>query len=258
MHARRRWRPETGFASVRPMTGLRALHPLKGERDFEWRGGNPTRVEALTDMVFAFALTLLVVSNAPPSSFAELQEQLWGFPGFAAAFAILLIIWHAHYILFRRYALEDGWITVLNAGLLFIILFFVYPLKYLATMFSQFVRSVAEGAPEAPFTFEEAEGALLTMSAGYAAVFLMFFLLYAHALSRADALDLSERERQLTRFACYQQIVHVFVSSVCIVGVMLAPAPWSTLSGFSYGLIGPLIFLGGMFLAPKKGPKPGM
>ncbi len=47
------------------MTDLRALHTLEGERDFEWRGGNQTRVEALTDMMFAFALTLPVVSNAP-------------------------------------------------------------------------------------------------------------------------------------------------------------------------------------------------
>ena len=70
------------------MTGPRSFHPLKGERDFEWRGGNPTRVEALTDMVFAFALTLLVVSNSPPNSFAELIDLLWGFPGFAVAFAI--------------------------------------------------------------------------------------------------------------------------------------------------------------------------
>lgn len=240
------------------MTALRAFHPLKGERDFEWRGGNPTRVEALTDMVFAFALTLLVVSNSPPVSFADLQEQLWGFPGFAAAFAILLLIWHSHDILFRRYALEDGWITALNAGLLFLILFFVYPLKYLATMLSRFVRSVAEGTPRPPFTFEEAEGALLTMSAGYAAVFVMFFFLYAHALNKADALDLSARERQLTRFACYQQIVHVFVASLCIACVLLLPAPWSSMSGFVYGLIGPLIFLGGVIFAPAPKKRPAL
>lgn len=244
------------------MTGLRALHPLKGEPGFEWRGGNPTRVEALTDMVFAFALTLLVVSNSPPSSFSELQDQLWGFPGFAAAFAILLLIWHSHYILFRRYALEDGWTTVLNAGLLFLILFFVYPLKYLATMLSQFLRSLAEGAPRPPFSFEEAEASLLILSAGYAAVFLMFFALYAHALSKANVLQLTERERQLTRFACYQQIVHVTVASLCMVLVLASPPQLSPLSGFVYSFIGPLIFLGGVFLAPSdkksKGPKPGM
>jgi len=88
---------------------IRDLHPLKGEREFQWRGGDPTRVEALSDMVFAFALTLLVVSSAPPQSFAELTQQLWGFPGFTVAFAMLLSLWHAHYIFFRRYALEDIW-----------------------------------------------------------------------------------------------------------------------------------------------------
>lgn len=242
------------------MVGIRDLHPLKGERDFHWRGGSPTRVEALTDMVFAFALTLLVVSSSPPSSFAELRDQLWGFPGFAAAFAILLLIWHSHYILFRRYALEDGWIATLNAGLLFLILFFVYPLKYLATMFSEFVRSVAEGAPRPPFTFEEAEASLLILSAGYAAVFLMFLALYAHALSKAEALELTERERQLTRFACYQQVVHMFAASLCIALVLLAPPRLAPFSGFVYGFIGPLIFLGGAILAPtpKKRPTSGM
>jgi hypothetical protein len=56
------------------MGSVRSLHPLKGEADFRWRGGDPTRVEALTDMVFAFALTLLVVSNAPPASFPQLRR----------------------------------------------------------------------------------------------------------------------------------------------------------------------------------------
>lgn len=242
------------------MTGPRALHPLKGERHFEWRGGNPTRVEALTDMVFAFALTLLVVSNSPPNSLAELTDLLWGFPGFAAAFAILLLIWHSHYILFRRYALEDGWTTVLNAGLLFLILFFVYPLKFLATMLSEFIRSFAEGAPRPPFSFAEAEVALTILSIGYAAVFLMFFLLYLRALNRADALELSVRERQLTRFAVYEHGVHVAIGVLVVIGVALIPRPWATFSGFLYCLIGPLIFIGGVVLVPepKKSPKPGM
>ncbi|MGD9981225.1 MAG: TMEM175 family protein [Hyphomonadaceae bacterium] len=239
---------------------IRDLHPMAGERDFRWRGGSPTRVEALSDMVFAFALTLLVVSNAPPASFAELGEQLWGFPGFAAAFAILLIVWHSHYIFFRRYALEDGWTTTLNAALLFIILFFVFPLKYLATMLSAFVRSVAEERPEAPFTFQEAEYSLAFMSIGYAAVFLMFFALYAHALSKSEALDLDQRERQLTRFALWQQGVHVAVGVAAAVAALTMPRPWSTFAGFIYGLIGPLIFLGGVLLAPqpKRGPAPSM
>jgi len=232
------------------MRGVRDLHPLKGERDFRWRGGDPTRVEALSDMVFAFALTLLVVSSAPPSSFAELTDLLWGFPGFAAAFAMLLLLWHSHYILFRRYALEDGWTTTLNAGLLFLILFYVYPLKYLATMLSAFLRSVAEGAPQAPLTLFEARDALIVASAGYAAVFVMFWALYAHANSKADQLELSERERQFTRFSCWQAAVHVMVGASVVLAAALIPLPWSAFAGFIYFFIGPLIFIGGVFLVP--------
>lgn len=236
------------------------MHPLKGEAEFAWRGDSPTRVEALSDMVFAFALTLLVVSSAPPASFAELGAQLWGFPGFAAAFAILLVIWHAHYIFFRRYALEDVWTTTLNAALLFLILFFVYPLKYLATMLSQFVRTLAEGRPRAPFTYEEAEIGLALMSVAYAAVFAMFLALYLHALAKADALELTERERQFTRLACWEQGVHVAIGALVASCALLLSAPWAALSGFLFCLIGPLIFIGGLLFVPRarKAPRPSM
>jgi len=33
-----------------------------GETDFRWRGGGVSRIEALSDAVFALALTLIVVS----------------------------------------------------------------------------------------------------------------------------------------------------------------------------------------------------
>ncbi len=242
------------------MTGLRTLHPLKGEPDFEWRGGNPTRVEALTDMVFAFALTLLVVSNAPPGSFGELRELLWGFPGFAAAFAILLLLWHSHYIFFRRYALQDGWTTTLNAALLFLILFFVYPLKYLATMLSEWLRSLFAGAPYPPMSVEEGRDALIILSGGYAAVFLMLFALYAHALRNGDRLELSRRERQLTRFAKWQHGVHVLVGLLVIACASVLPTRWAAFAGFGYFLIGPLVMLAGVLIAPspKPGPRPSM
>jgi uncharacterized membrane protein len=239
---------------------IREFHPLKGEREFRWRGANPTRVEALSDMVFAFALTLLVVSNAPPASFGDLTELLWGFPGFTAAFAMLLMIWNMHYIFFRRYALEDGWTTTLNAGLLFLILFFVYPLKYLATMLSAFVQSLVKGAPQAPLSLYDAQGSLIVLSAAYAAVFVMFYALYSHALKKADQLELSERERQFTRFACWQNFVHAAVGIAAAIGAWLIPLPWSPFAGFIYFFIGPLILIGGLIFVPttKPQPKPGL
>lgn len=224
---------------------------IAGEAEFRWRGGAATRVEALSDLVFAFALTLLVVSSTPPSSFSELTDLLWGFPGFALAFTMLLLIWGAHYVFFRRYALMDARTVALNAALLFLILFFIYPLKYLATMFSAFVRSVAEGAPAAPFTVAEAQQALVLMSVAYAGVFLLFTALYAHALSRAEALGLDPRERALTRFSTIEQLIHVVVAAVACALALALPVMWAPYAGFLFFLIGPAIFIAGAVLVPS-------
>lgn len=222
---------------------LRAAHPIKGEPGFRWRGGDSSRLEALSDMVFAFALTLLVVSSAPPASFGELVDQLWGFPGFAAAFTILLLIWHAHYIFFRRYALEGGAVMALNAALLFLILFFVYPLKYMATMLSSFARSLAEGAPRPPFSLNEAADALVIFSIGYAAVFAMFAALYALAGLRAGRLELTAEELARTRRSTAEQMVHVGLALATAIAASLLPVSAAPFAGFIYFLVAPLTIL---------------
>jgi uncharacterized membrane protein len=230
---------------------VRDLHPLRGEPDFRWRGGDPSRTEALSDMVFAFALTLLVVSTEPPGTFSDLRDQLWGFPGFAAAFIMLLVVWHAHYIFFRRYGLADGWTTALNAALLFLILFFVYPLKYLATMLSRFAESVAIGSPVAPMSLGDAQGALVLLSVAYAAVFAVFVALYAHALRNADRLELDADERKLTRFSFFEQIVHAGIAGAVALTAALAPAAAAPWAGFLYFFIGPVIGMLGAVMLPK-------
>jgi uncharacterized membrane protein len=221
---------------------IRDVHPKKGEAGFAWRGREPTRVEALSDMVFAFAVTLLVVSADPPASFDDLISQLWGFPGFAAAFAILLVIWNAHYIFFRRYALTDTWTTFLNAILLFLILFFVYPLKYLATMLSAFVQTLIAGSASAPMSSFEGRQALLVMAVAYAAVFFTFAALYGHALRRAKSLELNDHEVRMTRFSLWQQIIHAGVALLVVAGAAQTYW-WAPLSGFLFFLVGPFIFL---------------
>jgi hypothetical protein len=46
------------------------------ERDFRWRGGEIARIEGLSDAVFAFAVTLLVVSLEVPKTFTELATVM--------------------------------------------------------------------------------------------------------------------------------------------------------------------------------------
>src|SRR5688500_13105088 len=103
-----------------------------------WRGGQVTRLEALTDAVFGFAITLLFVSFEVPSTFDALLEQLRGFVVFAACFALLILVWVYHYKLFARFDMDDGYTVFLNAVLLFVVLFYVYPLKFVFTAWLNF------------------------------------------------------------------------------------------------------------------------
>ena len=56
-----------------------------------------TRIEAFSDAVFGFAITLLVVSLEVPNSFDELLQAMKSLPVFAVTFAILLMIWQEHH-----------------------------------------------------------------------------------------------------------------------------------------------------------------
>ena len=46
----------------------------------------------------------------------------------------LVLIWSVHNAFFRRYGLDDGLTVVLNTAQLFVVLFYVYPLKFMAEM----------------------------------------------------------------------------------------------------------------------------
>jgi hypothetical protein len=68
------------------MTGAGASHfpsehrpGLLPEPYFRWRAGEITRLEAFCDVVFGFALTLLVVSLEVPHTYADLITAMRGF-----------------------------------------------------------------------------------------------------------------------------------------------------------------------------------
>lgn len=198
-----------------------------GEPGFRWRGAEVTRLEGFTDAVFAFAVTLLVVSLEVPKTFPELLVAMHGFLAFGVCFALLANVWYQHYRFYRRYALENPWVVFLNCVLLFFVLFYVYPLKFL---FTAMFDSSEISAPEAR--------ALFTIwSLGYAAVFGVFTLLYLHAWRIRVELELTPLEALRTRLSLSDQLAMVFIALLSTALARTMPNRYVGIAGYIYFLV---------------------
>jgi uncharacterized membrane protein len=170
---------------------------LPPEEYFHWRGGEITRLEAFCDVVFGFAITLLVVSLEVPHSFDDLVRAMRGFLPFAACFAQFILIWHTHYRFSRRYGLEDGYTVFLNVVLLFLVLFYVYPLKFL---FTRLLGGLVGLESIDVMAQPNAARLMQIYGLGFAAVFGLFALMYVHAYALRHILQLNPFEA-LTRIS---------------------------------------------------------
>jgi uncharacterized membrane protein len=217
------------------------LRPVLASRDggFRWRGTEISRIEGLSDAVFGFAITLLVVSLEVPKTFAELREMMHGFFGFGLCFVLLLLIWHAQYLYFRRYNLDDAVSFALNATLLFAVAFYIYPLKFLfTTLVNQITRyqPMENGVPLPRMSRGEWSDLMVIYGLGFIALYVIFALLYLHAYRQRDVLGLSPAESYDTMAQIRQNVVMIGIG---IVSVAAALAGHATLSGMTYMLIAP-------------------
>ncbi len=221
------------------------------QNGFRLRGlKDVSRVEALSDGVFAFAITLLVVSLEVPKTFDQLLVMMRGFFAFAVTFAMLFHVWFVQYKFFRRYGLNDNFTTWMTALLLFVVLFYVYPLKFVWTMIVNVVlgfgRTVEVGGQLVPVVRGQQMPTLLAVyGAGFAAVFIILALLYWHAYRKRAALDLNELETHDTRSYVQENALMAGVGLLSV-GIALTDNRLSSLlAGLSYWLIGPIQYFHG-------------
>jgi hypothetical protein len=186
--------------------------------------GRPTDVSAVLRVQYA------AYATAPPRGVTDRRLQLFQ-------------VWWRHFNFFRRYGLEDATTIVLTGILLFVVLFYVYPLKFVVTLvIDQLLGFSAMAGAHTP-TLERSQAPRLMQiyGGGVVAVFSVFALMYVNAYRRRATLDLDARQTLDTRI---NVIDNAGLAGIGVVSIVIA-----TVGGpFAAGMIaGPIYFLIGPF-----------
>ena len=205
-----------------------------------------SRLESFSDSVFALSAALLVVTLEVPRTYPELVANLSGFWSFGLSFIMLILIWAAHAGFFRRYPFCDSWVVVLNSVLLFVVLFYVYPLKFMTTAFVE--RFLGVGPFVDPTTghshmlrsVDELRGLFLLYGAGFMAVFLCLASLYLYTWYRRDRLALEPLNAFDAQTWSRHYLIYVLVGLLSIVFSHTGLGASVGLPGWIYGALGPL------------------
>ncbi len=212
--------------------------------DFEWRGRDVTRIENLSDIVFALSLGMLVSSSQPPLTYPELIAFLMNIAPVSAAFAILVMIWNAHYTYFRRYSLVDSRVIFLNAVLLLFVMFVAFPLRFIFDALFAYGLALAgfvERAQTLGLKASDNASMMAIYAVGYGFIFIILHRMYAHALKNRKLLELSEKEVILTRLTLGHFATQAVLSAM--VAALALATPLGAMAGFLWRLNWPVAAL---------------
>lgn len=209
------------------------------ENGFRQRGHEMTRIEVLTDTAFAFAVTMLVISlNDIPRSFDELYASLKQVPALLASFAQVMLFWQAHVLWSRRFGLEDGPTIWLSAGLIFVMLVYVYLLRLLfSSAFAWFTEGWLPSEIEINHLVE-VRNLFLLYGIGFMLLSGFLAALNLYALRMRERLVLNTIECFDTRTEILYQLTLAATAIVSMLIALLASGPWLALSGMVYATLG--------------------
>lgn len=199
---------------------------------FKRRGGKGSRFETFADIIFGFSITLLVISSEVPTTYIELQASMYSFIGFIFCALLFFSFWNEHKTFFLRYGLEDKKTSMLNYILLFVLLFYIYPMKYLFSyigtaiyvkiklLFGDNTKGIflaIERLKQTNLNEQQWADIMLHFGFGLLAIYIIFLLLFRHALSKKDQLKLNSEEIFKTKTSIQE---YVILSSITILSIL--------------------------------------
>lgn len=186
---------------------------------------NIDRVESFSDAIFAFAATLTVLDFSM-NNLVFVGKEFWlNFMSFGISFFVLILLWKTHYNLFRRTDYIDNWIIGLNGFLLFVVLYYQFPLRRLV---KTILQDIEMGMGEVSFLF-------VSYGLGFVLVFLCFSLIYHRNFIKNKKSGNSVVYRMYFRHFLIFVIIGLFSITLSVFKIGLNYG----VPGFVYVLLGP-------------------
>lgn len=232
--------------------------------EFRYRGEEQTRIETLSDAGFALAIGLLLISTTSPNTIEELIQFTEDVIPFGMCIALITLVWYQHFIFFIRYGFRNSVIVALNTLLLFLILFYVYPLKFLTKLlvliYGHLFSNLIGFKTSMGEQFENMIGKsnvstlMIVYGLGAAGIFFVLMLMYRYALKKAAELELNEIERFDTKVSIYSNLLmgSIPLLSVLIVIVIPYDVVAGPLSGLVYFLYFPVMTIYAKKMSKKR------
>lgn len=217
---------------------------IKNNPEINYRGINASRIDNLTDTVLGIAITLLIFNLVNPNSFNDLMTFTKTLPAFLVSISFLILIWSEHFRFSRIYALTDTGLIILNTLLIALIIFYVYPLRFLTLFLTDVFFNTDLG-----LSIEGYQVPLLMIYYG-AAVFSLYFLLflfYVRAYKMKEELNLNNYEIYYTKAQKNKLIIMLAVPLLSILLTILVNqysyGMASAIGGFTYAIYAPAIII---------------
>ncbi len=229
---------------------------------FRYRGLNQTRIETFSDAVFAVAFTLVVLSSSVPETFDQLRASINDIVPSFICIVLLVVIWYQHYIFFLRYGLQDTKTVTINTLLLFLLLTYIYPLKFLARFLYELYSGLLFGMGE-NFMDDfggEMNGSNMTLlmvayGLGACLIFVSMSWLYLHSYKKREELELDEYEVYSTKIGIWHNLLMSSIPFLSVIIISLGLFGRGTLNysigGFIYMLYPPVMISFGIITNRK-------
>lgn len=167
--------------------------------------------------------------------------------------ALITLVWFEHFKFFIRYGFRSGRIVMLNTILLFLLLFYVYPLKFLTKLLVKIyyglispffgVNTTVGMEINTMITPPEMNRLMVIYGLGAASLFIILMLMYRYAHKQKDELELNEIEIFDTKASITANLLMGSIPLLSVFLVLVIPNPivGSAVSGFSYCLYWPVM-----------------